>query len=70
MNNCSRDPRQLQARRGLHDIIPGSVTQRDSPMRPTLPLLMILLVLLAGCGTKGPLYLPDDSDEPPTQTRP
>jgi predicted small lipoprotein YifL len=22
--------------------------------------LMLLLVLLAGCGTKGPLYLPDE----------
>jgi len=28
-------------------------------MRPLLPLLLILLALLTGCGNKGPLTLPD-----------
>ncbi len=38
-------------------------------MRPILPLLLILLALLTGCGNKGSLYLPNGTDEPPTQTR-
>jgi predicted small lipoprotein YifL len=33
-------------------------------MRPCLPLLLILLALLTGCGNKGPLTLPGD----PTDT--
>jgi predicted small lipoprotein YifL len=28
------------------------------PSKPSLPILLIIAALLAGCGHKGPLYLP------------
>ncbi|MBN2872631.1 MAG: lipopeptide [Halothiobacillaceae bacterium] len=31
----------------------------------TLMLSMLLLAPLAGCGQKGPLYLPDESEQAP-----
>ncbi len=37
-------------------------------MYPTLPILLILLALLSGCGNKGPLY-PPDGPANPQQTR-
>lgn len=35
-------------------------------MRPAL-LLVVLLLFTAGCGKKGPLYLPDPATPKPTQ---
>ena len=32
-------------------------------MRPILALLVMLALVLAGCGQKGPLYLPDEEAE-------
>lgn len=33
------------------------------PSKPSLPIVLIIAALLAGCGHKGPLYLP--SQKPP-----
>lgn len=42
-------------------------------MRHSLALLLVACLLLAACGQKGPLFLPDDEDEqsvaPPPQSR-
>jgi predicted small lipoprotein YifL len=43
---------------------------KDSPMKRLLTALIALVAvtsLLAGCGQKGPLYLPDDSPSASTQ---
>lgn len=36
-------------------------------MQKRLVLLAAVLTLLAGCGNKGPLYLPDNNTPPPQQ---
>jgi len=35
------------------------------PHRLALTGLLVTLLLLAGCGKKGPLYIPSDSPTPP-----
>jgi predicted small lipoprotein YifL len=35
-------------------------TSRDWPFKMRYPVLVVLLMLLAACGQKGPLYLPKD----------
>ncbi len=36
-------------------------------MTPRLLLLAFVLVLAAGCGQKGPLYMPDESQDESTE---
>jgi len=39
-------------------------------MRSVLPLMIVVMLVLAGCGQKGALYLPDQPQDEEQETHP
>lgn len=67
MNRASIDQPQFRARgRGRYNARPK--LSLDHAMHRYALMLSLLALLLAGCGQKGPLYLPQPDEAGDTQT--